>query len=156
MTQGLLWRLSGVEEVHNWASHLEHLQSIEFDADRAPESPTSFDSFEKDVSLRSRPRWNMREGATQLGRTSRRKFKLRTSPHTSHTDTPRIHIPRGLRMARLPIKRLGRRRRGSSVVEMLSKVERTLPPLPVSTRLAPPKGHYSRNCSKPKRDTSED
>ena len=40
------------EEVHNWASHLEHPQSIKFDADRASESPTSFDFFKKDVSLR--------------------------------------------------------------------------------------------------------
>ena len=37
MTQGLSWILSGAEEVYNWASHLEHSQSIEFDADRAPD-----------------------------------------------------------------------------------------------------------------------
>ena len=59
--------------------------------------------------------------------------RLSISPHT-----PRIHIPRGPRMARSPIMRIGRRRRGSSVVEMLSKVEMALPPSPVSTRLAPP------------------
>ena len=76
VTQRLSWILSGANKVYNWASHLEHLQSIEFDADRAPESPISFDSFEKNVSLRSRPRWNTREGARQLGRTSRRKRSI--------------------------------------------------------------------------------
>ena len=31
------WILPGAEEVYNWASHLKHLQSIKFGADRAPE-----------------------------------------------------------------------------------------------------------------------
>ena len=39
MTPKLSWILPGVEEVYNWASYLEHLQSIEFDAARAPEKP---------------------------------------------------------------------------------------------------------------------
>ena len=147
-------------------------------------SPTSFDSFEKGISLRSRPRDGiMREEARQLGRTSRKKrliasnlppsserwisiahevIALLTLPRPSRRlhllgipktrlppppkrlgtspYTPRIHISRGPRMARLLIKRLGKRRRGNSVVEMLSKVERALPPTPVSTCLAPPVG----------------
>ena len=37
VTPKFSWILSGAEEVYNWASHLEHLQSIEFDTDRAPE-----------------------------------------------------------------------------------------------------------------------
>ena len=53
LTQGLLGILSGAEEVYNWVSYLKHLQSFEFDADRAPESPNSFDFFEKNISLRS-------------------------------------------------------------------------------------------------------
>ena len=51
LTQGLLRRLPAAKEVYNWASYLKHLQSIEFDVDRAPESPNSFDSFKKDASL---------------------------------------------------------------------------------------------------------
>ena len=39
MTQRLLRILSGAEKVYNWASYLEHPQSIEFDADRAPKKP---------------------------------------------------------------------------------------------------------------------
>ena len=35
------------EEVLHWASHLEHLQSIEFDADKAPEKPDLNRFFQK-------------------------------------------------------------------------------------------------------------
>ena len=35
------------EEVLHWASHLEHPQSIEFDADRAPEKPNLNRFFQK-------------------------------------------------------------------------------------------------------------
>ena len=35
------------EEVLHWASHLEHPQSIEFDADRAPEKPDLNRFFQK-------------------------------------------------------------------------------------------------------------
>ena len=59
--------------------------------------------------------------------------RLGTSPYT-----PYIHIPCDSKMARPPIKRFERRRRGNSVVEILSKEERALPPSPVLTRLAPP------------------
>ena len=37
VTSKLLWILLGVEKVYNYASHLEYLQSISFDANRAPE-----------------------------------------------------------------------------------------------------------------------
>ena len=35
-TKRFLWILSRAKKVYNWASYLEHLQSIKFDIDRAP------------------------------------------------------------------------------------------------------------------------
>ena len=58
----------------------------------------------------------------------RRKLYSQTSPH----------IPRSPETATPPTRRLERRRKRSSVAEMLSKLARTLPPPPVLTRLAPP------------------
>ena len=57
----------------------------------------------------------------------RRRLWPQTSPH----------IPRGLKMAIPPTRKLGRRRRRSSVTETLSKLARTLPLPPVLTCLAP-------------------
>ena len=37
-------------------SYLKYLQSIEFDTDKAPENPNSFDFFEKDISFWSKKR----------------------------------------------------------------------------------------------------
>lgn len=60
-------------------------------------------------------------------------------------------------MARSPIKRLGRRKRGNSIIKILSKLEKALLPSPVSTHLASPKDHYIISYSKPKKDVlSED
>ena len=57
-TQRLSGILSRIEKVYNWASYLKHLWSIEFDANRALESPNLFDFFKKNVSFWSRFRWN--------------------------------------------------------------------------------------------------
>ena len=43
-------------------------------------------------------------------------------------------------MAKPPIKRLGRKRRGNNVVKILNKVKKTLPLSPLSTHLVLPVG----------------
>ena len=71
VTPGLSWILSGVELNETPSTsrskfrigHLTSSISIEFDADGAPEESDSFDSFEKDLNLRSRPRWNNAGGS---------------------------------------------------------------------------------------------
>ena len=145
---------------------------------RPQKSPTSFDSFEKDSSLRLRPRGDNAGGSLIVTHYSKKRSIVSNLPPSSEKwisvahevivqlilpwpcsrpqlletletislrrlrpkpcrfgvlgmsflkrpntspYTPRIHIPRGPRMARPPIRRLGRRRRESSVVERLSK-----------------------------------
>ena len=68
-------------------------------------SPTSFDSLEKDVSLRSEQREKKLDSWDAL--------VGKGSVQASHT--PRIHISRGSRIARPSIRRRKRRRRRNNV-----------------------------------------
>ena len=99
---------------------------------------TSIISFKKNVSFRSRPRWNNAGGDQRALEvivrliptwpSSRRQpgiLKtspphpplgiLRTSPHVPRTDTPRTHILRGPRMARPPTRKSGRNKKAASL-----------------------------------------
>ena len=68
VTQGLLRILSGAEDVYNWAFHLISNPSLSsLILTGFQKSPTSFDFFEKDSSLRSRPRWNNAERNLTVG-----------------------------------------------------------------------------------------
>ena len=68
MTQGLSRILSGAEEVYNWASHLISNPSLSsLILTGLQKSLISFDFFEKDSSLRSKPRWNNAEGNLTVG-----------------------------------------------------------------------------------------
>ena len=68
------------EEVYNWASYLEYSQSIEFDADRAPEKPDLIRFFGEGRQLLV---GTAREKTRQLGRTSRKRPST-SLPYSSH------------------------------------------------------------------------
>ena len=78
------------------------------------QSPNSHPQRDESALL-SRP-------ALRLFRSGSSRQAIRESSSSIQAPhTPRNHIPRGPRMARPPIRRLGKRRRESCVVEMLSK-----------------------------------
>ena len=61
VTPKFSWILPRVEKVYNWVSHLKHLQSIEFDADRAPEESKLIRFFRE--RLKPWLRWNKVRGS---------------------------------------------------------------------------------------------